>query len=179
LELYVTPMSLLMGMVSGVLVCLLTIAWSLRRACRANVTALLAGNLESQVRQKSSSLKNLNLKVGRRISGWSWLAILFLCVAIGLSILATKLAGEAQAGSFLGAGFLVLTSLLIFVHRWLRYTVPHPEKLSLSGLALGNAKRNPLRSTLTIGLVAVASFLIAAVSAFRLAPTEQGTGGFD
>ncbi len=178
LQLHVTPISLLIGMVSGVLVCLVTIAWSLRRTCRANVTALLAGNLESQVRMKSGSLKNLNLKVGSRISGFSWLAIFFLCLAIGLAVMATKLAGEAQAGSFLGAGFLVLAALLILVHQWLRRSLPHPEGLTLSGLALANAKRNPLRSTLTIGLVAVASFLIAAVSAFRLAPTEQGTGGF-
>ena len=42
-----------------------------------------------------------------------------------------------------------------------------------------NARRNPLRSTLTISLVAVASFLIVAVSSFRLAPTESGTAGFD
>ena len=52
-------------------------------------------------------------------------------------------------------------------------------KLSLSRMALLSAKRNPLRSTLTIGLVAVASFLIAAVSAFRLTPSEAGTSGFD
>ena len=42
-----------------------------------------------------------------------------------------------------------------------------------------NAKRNPLRSTLTIGLVSVASFLVAAVSSFRLVPSEEGTAGFD
>ena len=40
-------------------------------------------------------------------------------------------------------------------------------------------KRNPLRSTLTVGLVAVASFLIVAVSSFRLTPTREGTADFD
>jgi putative ABC transport system permease protein len=51
-------------------------------------------------------------------------------------------------------------------------------------MALRNAARNPGRSTLTIGLVAAASFLIVAVSAFRLDPNQQtpslhsGNGGF-
>lgn len=50
--------------------------------------------------------------------------------------------------------------------------------MSFSGLALRNGSRNPGRSTLTIGLMAAASFLIVAISAFRLAPTREGTGGF-
>ena len=49
----------------------------------------------------------------------------------------------------------------------------------LNQLSLGSLRRNPLRSTLTIGLVAVASFLIMAVSSFRLTPNAEGTGGFD
>ena len=46
-------------------------------------------------------------------------------------------------------------------------------------LAARNVARNPGRSTLTVGLMAVASFLIVAMSSFRLAPTAAGTGGFD
>ena len=53
------------------------------------------------------------------------------------------------------------------------------QNLSLNRLAAISGKRNPLRSTLTIALVAVASFLIIAVSSFRLSPTDEGTGGFD
>jgi hypothetical protein len=45
-------------------------------------------------------------------------------------------------------------------------------------LAARSAARNPTRSTLTIGLIASASFLIISMSAFRLKPTETGTGGF-
>ena len=55
---------------------------------------------------------------------------------------------------------------------------------NLARLALRNAARNPGRSTLTIGLVAAATFLIVAVSAFRLDPRGQtpalhsGNGGY-
>ncbi len=45
-------------------------------------------------------------------------------------------------------------------------------------LAARSAARNPGRSTLTIALIATASFLIVAMSAFQLQPTETGTGGF-
>jgi hypothetical protein len=49
----------------------------------------------------------------------------------------------------------------------------------LAGLSALNSARNPARSTLTIGLVAAATFLIVAVSAFRLETGDAGTGGFD
>jgi ABC-type antimicrobial peptide transport system permease subunit len=49
----------------------------------------------------------------------------------------------------------------------------------VNSLAARNAARNPGRSTMTTGLMAVASFLIVAMSSFRLSPTESGTGGFD
>ena len=50
--------------------------------------------------------------------------------------------------------------------------------MPLSWLAARNAGRNPGRSTLTIGLMAMASFLIIAMGAFKLAPSESGRGGF-
>ena len=53
------------------------------------------------------------------------------------------------------------------------------DDLSIQSLAARNLTRNPTRSTLTIGLVAAACFLIIAISAFRLSPTDGGTGGFD
>ena len=49
---------------------------------------------------------------------------------------------------------------------------------SISVLSARNASRHPLRSTLTIGLMATAAFLIIAITAFRLQPTQRGTGGF-
>ncbi len=169
LQMNLSPVSLTAGLLSGLLVCVGTIAWSLRSAQKQNVRSLLAGQIESKVDAKKAK------------PGLPWLPIVLFVVAIGLAVMATGLSGEAQAGSFMGAGFLVLAALLQLVLRWLRRPADNSEanSLKLSSLAIMNAKRNPLRSTLTIGLVAVAAFLIAAVSAFRLAPTEQGTAGFD
>jgi hypothetical protein len=47
----------------------------------------------------------------------------------------------------------------------------------LTRFALRNAGRNATRSLLAMGLTAAAAFLIVAVSAFRLAPSESGSGG--
>ena len=51
-------------------------------------------------------------------------------------------------------------------------------------LAVRNAARHPVRSTLTIGLMAAATFLIVSMSAFHLDPPahgakfDSGDGGF-
>ena len=170
LTIHVSPLSLAIGLFSGLLICVMTIAWSLRRTRDQPVRGLLSGQLESDVVAKRES------------RGWSrWLAPVVFVLAIALTLIATQLSGEAQAGSFMGAGFLILTALLMLVHRWLKLPSDSDSaaKLSLSRLAMLSAKRNPLRSTLTIGLVAVSSFLIAAVSSFRLTPSDEGTAGFD
>ena len=169
LEMHISPLSLIAGLVSGLIICVLTIAWSLRRTRRQPIRQLLAGRLESES----------NTKPNRR---WTrFVPAILILVAIGLAVMATQLAGEAQAGSFMGAGFMILSALLMLVYQWLGRPskLESSDKLSLSRLSSFSAKRNPLRSTLTIGLVAVASFLIAAVSAFRLSPSEAGTAGFN
>ena len=172
LTMHVSWVSLLIGLVSGLLACVLTIAVSLRRTNKQSVIQLLRGQLESS-----------DVSSKTRSSGWlrgsiSWVMV---ACAVGLAAFATQLAGEPQAGAFMGAGFLLLAAGLTFVYSWLSSDSDRESSvnLSLSRMALLSAKRNPLRSTLTIGLVAVASFLIAAVSSFRLTPNEAGTAGFD
>ncbi len=169
LKLYISPTSLILGLVIGMLICATTIFWSLRSAGRQSITRLLAGQFEDRS------------ATGKRTPSRRWLGWMLLVVALGLSVLATRLAGEAQAGAFMGAGFLVLTALLLFVLQWLKQPRRGDQSSvgSMLGMANRAAGRNPLRSTLTIGLVAVASFLIVAVSSFRLTPNEAGTAGFD
>jgi hypothetical protein len=114
--------------------------------------------------------------------------LLLLAVAPAIGLLAGHFSEEVRAGMFFAAGAIALGSLLMLV--WLRLRAGRTGPAVAAGggnlarMALRNAARNPGRSTLTIGLVAAASFLIVAVSAFRLDPTEQtptlhsGNGGF-
>lgn len=170
LELQVSAWVLCVGAISGLLMSLVTIIVGIRSIRKVPVRSLLAGESTIVNQSMESNQGKWRLRL-------PWLLLL---AAIGLSIFATRLGGEPQAGAFMGAGFLVLAALLLLAYQRLnRQKNRSMSTLSLFGLASLSAKRNPLRSTLTIGLVAVASFLIVAVSSFRLAPSEQGTGGFD
>jgi ABC-type antimicrobial peptide transport system permease subunit len=168
LTLYVTPLSLIIGFVSGVIVCSLTIAWSLRQLKKLSTRELLGGQTTVQATQKKSS------SLGKIIAG-----VLFLA-ALGLIGFATTLGGEAQAGAFVGGGAALLSALLLLLWNVLKAPISSSvQRLSLGTLAWGAARRNPSRSVLTVGLMASACFLIIAMNSFRLDPTASGAGGFD
>ena len=166
----VSPLSIVIGLFAGTFICWATVGWSLKRTRQRSVRQLLAGEADGN-----------DARENRRPGVVSLFAMVALLLgAVVLLPLAFGLSGDAQSGAFMGAGFLVLTAGLIAVSRWLKSPQSKLEKsLDLRGLALIAARRNPLRSLLTIGLVSVASFLIIAVSSFRLTPTDGGTGGFD
>src|SRR5690606_22215024 len=105
-------------------------------------------------------------------------------IALLLAVLALQLTAEAQAEAFMAAGAADLVATLILIHRSLKGrparaggTTPLASG-GLSRLAMRSAGRNVGRSVATIALVASATFLIVAVSSFRLAPSDEGTAGF-
>lgn len=169
LKLHVVPRSLEIGFAIGVIVALTTTAWSLRKTVRLPVRQLLAGDAAEP-----------NDRITGKRPRHSWLPALLLIAALTLAIIARYLRGESQAAAFFGVGALVLTALLWRLGQQLRATdQATPGALSLTGLAARSARRSPSRTILSVSLAAVASFLIVALSAFRLAPDEQGTGGYD
>ncbi|HEV7226408.1 MAG TPA: ABC transporter permease, partial [Pirellulales bacterium] len=177
LQLHVSPRSLLIGYASGVMVSLAAIAWALWRMRKISVRRLLA----NQASEPTGTVRG-RTSVGRWVG---WLSLV-LALAVGAS--AARLQGEAQAGAFFGSGALVLTALLAFIAARFRTGDAAPlvrvGGSALLRLAVRNGARNPGRSTLTIGLIAAATFLIIAISAFRLDPPDSvlrrdsGSGGF-
>lgn len=169
MEFHWTWQSLSIGFLVGIVVSLGTIGVTIRRIRRTTVRELLSGKFDPQIQVQRSDWGRLKLFT----LGCFLLAVVLSVVA------AISLGGEAQAGAFMGGGFLMLTALLSLV--WMEFNRPTNPfgGLSATGLAVQNARRNPLRSTLTIGLVASATFLIVAVSSFHLTPSERGTGGFE
>jgi putative ABC transport system permease protein len=166
LDLYVTPRSLAIGYVSGVIVSLATIAWSLRQLRKVTARRLLAGQ----------SLDSGSV-ISRRSSWPRWFVGIAILAAIGCGLAASKLTDEAQAIAFLGSGALVLATILVGIWNTLRARHGSPligRIMPLARLAVRNSSRFPLRSTLTIGLTGAACFLIASLSAFQLAPSQQG-----
>ncbi len=177
-KLYVTPQSCIVGYFSGLAVSLLTILWTLRRLGHVSVRRLLARQtLEDRWTTRGASRKS-------RIA-----ALLMIVLAVALCLIAPWLSGESQAGAFVGSGALVLGAGLALIQNRLRSRAAMKPigwgHWPIARLAMRNGARNPSRSTLTIGLIAAASFLIVALSAFRLDPAgagrglDSGSGGFN
>ena len=173
LRLSATPRSLAIGYLVGVTVSLTVIVWGVRATGRVPVRQLLGGQAEPAP------------GFGRRPASrvMRWLPVIMLILALAFGLLAIGLGGDAQAGAFFGSGGLVLVGALALAGSRLRSETTRPLIAAggwpLARLAWRNAARHPSRSLLTIGLVAVATFLIVAMSAFRLEPSLDGAGGFD
>jgi ABC-type antimicrobial peptide transport system permease subunit len=172
LALHATRWSLLVGWLAGFIVSWLTIRLATRQLARLPVGRLLAGNTEPAQARSAT---------GESVGGWSRVREALVALAVALGIVGYLLRDEARAGVFFGSGAVVLALLLGEVRYRLRKAGRGGVswgKLNLPTLAALNTARHPRRSTLTIGLVATATFLIAAISAFRLETGDEGTGGF-
>jgi ABC-type lipoprotein release transport system permease subunit len=173
IELHVSWLSLVLGWLIGVAVSWLTIRLAIRRLARQSVNKLLLGATNDD------HLPPLAAGGSRRL--WPIVRAVLIIAVLALVAFGFTLQGEAQAGIFFGSGAAALALMLGEIRRATRSVsrLSAPlGNLSLVKLAGLNAARNPGRSTLTIGLVASASFLIIAISAFRLETTDAGTGGF-
>jgi hypothetical protein len=173
LTLHWTWAGVLAGAAAGFVTALIVLVFSVRRLSTIPAARLLSGTTEPEPAASTGPAR------------WTWPVAAFLVLAAaGLNYFAWGRSGEAQAGAFLGGGFLLLLALLLVLRRVLRDRESSHPRGGLARLALRNASRHPGRSTLSIGLMAAASFLIGALSAFRLAPPgdsqdpRTGAGGF-
>ncbi len=164
--------SIVIGAVVGWVVAAITLTIAVRWLTRSTARSLLSGQDPDSGSSRSASAGRLpKLAIGIALAG------------IAVAGYGGSLGGQAAAGAFVGGGTMLLVAALMFVHWRLRHrpaiNEPTTElNLSIGALALQSASRHPLRSTMTIGLMASAAFLIIAISAFRLRPTDAGTGGF-
>jgi ABC-type antimicrobial peptide transport system permease subunit len=175
LHLDVTAGSFLLGFAAALLVSVLTIAWAARVLGRVSPRALLAGETTEAVDFPSA----------RRAPRWRrWVGGLALvgglaCLAAGNFVHDP----EMQASTFFGSGLLLLVAGLVGVWSFLKRDSTVPSR-HVATLGVRNASRHPVRSLLTVGLLASASFLVIAVESFHRDPgrdfSEQsgGSGGF-
>ncbi len=167
-----TTQSLLLGAAIGWLVAVITLAVTTRWILKFEAQDLLSG-------------RNLDVASGRR-SGRGrlpWLACALIVIAIGCAWMGARAGGQAAAGGFVGGGMMLLIAGLALIYDRLRVQRRVGDGVEGASYSLGrmvadNARRHPMRSTMTIGLMATAAFLIIAITAFRLQPTRSGTGGF-
>jgi putative ABC transport system permease protein len=178
LRLHPTAASLAIGYAAAVLVSVLTILWATRMLGRLAPRQLLAG--------ETSPPPAL---VGDQRRRWStWLAVLCGMGAVACLVLGVFASGhEAKVMSFFGSGALLLIASLAGVWAWMRGSRARSMRTgsqALARLGVRNACRHPVRSLLTVGLLAAATFLVTAVESFHKEPGRDfydhsgGSGGF-
>ncbi len=178
LRLHDSPMSYAVGLAASLVVAFLSIAWSLHGLARRPARALLAGAIQSG---------RLTAR-GRRRTAAAVITLSAFGLAGVLSTLGLLTSATSQAVAFFCSGAALLIACLAGVAYWLNAeahaVVRGAGITTLWRLGVRNARRRRGRSLLTAGLIACATFVIAALQAMRLqAPTqvlakESGTGGF-
>jgi putative ABC transport system permease protein len=176
LELRVTPQSLLIGVLSGIVTALVCVWWTLRSLREASPRSLLAGSAESAALSEKRGSKFRMF----RILIFGGLGVILLITA------ALNLIG--QAGGFFGAGTLLLIAILFFWSSWLRSdrnrTICGQGAWPMARMGFRNATARPGRSVLCIALIASAAFIIVSVDAFRrdgraaALDRNSGNGGY-
>ncbi|MFN0108862.1 MAG: FtsX-like permease family protein [Blastocatellia bacterium] len=180
LKLHVSPISLTIGVISGVVTALLCIWLTLRSLRKLSPRNLLSGAIVGDRLSVVGGSPNRRVVLSPRL-----LAAIF--ALLGLAMLAgSKFIG--QVGGFFGAGTFLLVALLFFWSAWLKSDNRRPITgqgfAPMMRLGFRNATIRPSRSVLCIALIASAAFIIVSVDAFRkdsnaasLDP-KSGTGGF-
>lgn len=163
-----SPMSLLGGLVGGVATAMIVVWWTAQSLGKPSPRALLQGSLSPDVTEVKTKRA---LLVSR------------IFAVLGVLQLAVAFAGKGDpAGTFFGAGGCFLIAMIALFRVWLVRGITVPN--SIWKLGIRSASYRPGRSTLSISLIAFATFLIIALSAFRQEGASEdpakrpGTGGF-
>ena len=177
LQLHVSPMSLTLGALGGVIAAIVCVLVSLRAVARVAPRVLLT----SQSLDVSRAPDDRKARRSRLFAS-----------ACGLAALALLAAGflmpSAQAGAFFAGGALLLVASLLWLAGWLRRrdtgSITGRGSWAVSRLGFRSAAFRPARSVLSAALIASAAFIIVSVGAFRreggdlTKDQKSGTGGY-
>ncbi len=197
LSVHITSFPLWIGFVSGGASASLVILFSLRMLGASSPRTLLSGGWFTfpPFSPQGATEKDLlasAFKNGTYISAhsqWRYFLPAFIFTLIGLLLLIASRTGiMSQTLGFFSAGMAFLIAVLSAIYCWLRHVrgkglAPHPP-WALAALGLRNLRHRPARSLFSIALIAVATFIIVSVDAFRQVDhgssidKKSGTGGF-
>jgi ABC-type antimicrobial peptide transport system permease subunit len=178
LRLHVTAGSFVIGYVAALVVSFFTIVWATRVLGKVAPRALLTGETAEAAAGEG------------RTPRWSLWVLGVGCAGAVASLAAGGLVQdhEAKAGSFFTSGFLLLAACLAGVWAWMRGTrhrqIGGHGGRAIARLGVRNGARHPVRSLLTVGLLAAATFVVIAVQCFHHGAGQDflehdgGSGGF-
>ncbi len=175
LQLHGTALSYVIGYAAGLAVATISIAWSIRGLTRRPASALIAGAVES------GAITGRRGRIAPSIA----VGAVLLAVIVYLLFRAEALS-ESVAFFTMGASVLIaaMAAIKAVLSSEPRRVIQRAGFSAVARLGARNARRHPGRSMLTIGLIASATFVIAALQAFRIetdtSSTEKTspTGGF-
>ncbi len=178
LQLCAPPATFVIGFVGGLLIAVASIAWSVRRLTRRPAHSLLGGAMDDLALAPSRRRTRLTSSIG----------VVALVTAMALILLAGLTETIPETVGFFGGGAALVVSCLCGLRMWLRAhhrtTVERPGPCVILRMGVRNAPRHPGRSLLASGLIASATFIIAAIGALQLDPDldttsrRSPTGGF-
>ena len=195
LALHVSPLSLLIGVVGGIVAALVCVLFTLRQLGKGSTRSLLAGVVgdrgtgrrgDAETRGRGDTGTRGRGDAERRsprvlVASAITLAGLVLLIAAALKVV-------GQTPGFFGGGTLLLVALLVYQSAWLRSekakTINGTGLWPLARLGFRNATSRPGRSVICIALIASAAFIIVAVDGFRhregttTRERKSGSGGF-
>lgn len=177
LQFHAAPTSFIGGILGSVAMALFSIWLVVRKQGAMPARVLLNG--EAPIITEENKKRSRFASVGRVLFPLSF------ALALALVSWGALQPSQGRAGLFFGAGFLLLFALCGWGYTWLSKP---PQSLAIDAktVALRNLRRRLGRSLAVIVLLSCASFLIAAVGAFRHDPLsdetlrkrDSGTGGF-
>ncbi|QDT65054.1 FtsX-like permease family protein [Calycomorphotria hydatis] len=179
----VQPVSILIAFLSSLVLGQLAVLWGLWRYRSFSVSELLKGAREQGIKSTTRS------KAWRRAQLVFWFCGVGALLLIAGSLIGVIPQQEVGGGitldmlSFFLAGMLLLATSLALLSIMLGKGGPQTLEHAAE-LGMRNAGREKQRSLMTTSLVASATFVLVAVSAARMDPTEQkpridsGNGGF-
>ncbi|MEM6690715.1 MAG: FtsX-like permease family protein [Planctomycetota bacterium] len=175
LEFHWSYRSLLIGAAAGLAIALLTIRGTVVRMLKKAPQSLLS------TRGETASFANTRYSRWVKTGSWAMIGLAVVAMVVGVTQ-----GGQVAAGAFVGGGMMLLLAVLVLVYQFLSHNRSESTEsndlnslTSLGSLAVSTARRAPVRSTLAIGLMATASFLIVAITAFELQVDDAGIGGFE
>jgi putative ABC transport system permease protein len=171
LTLHISWVSLVIGVVGGVVAAVVCIYFTLWRLGRSSTRSLLMGFVDDAPR-----------KAQRR----AFPGPVFTLIGVAL-LIAGALQLIPRVAAFFGGGVVLLVAGVFFISNWLkrsnRPAIQGSGWWTIARLGFRNATYRPGRTVLCITLIASAAFIIVAVDAFRRSSTaatdrKSGTGGF-
>ncbi|MBE7497704.1 MAG: ABC transporter permease [Verrucomicrobiaceae bacterium] len=159
-----SPVTQIAASIGTLLVVLLTLWWAGWKLFSAPARSLIDGSITVDF----SGL-------GSRPNIPAHLTLLIALALVPAAV--TSKAPMAVSGLFFGSGMLLMIAGLLYLRHWMRRDSASLAQ-SLTQIGLRNISRRTSRSLAVIGMMAGGIFLVVAVNAFRMDPTEAGTGRF-